>query len=693
MSSRRDEIAQKRAKLAELKRQREERQAEIARRQTGIVQTGQSPSRRSGQPSDLDDYLDGLLGKQPPDGASDTRNASTKEKPIAQDATPQAATRPSVQSIATQTFSTTSTTTVFEVAPAAPTSVDKEVISYSKGVQTEPWTDSAVQADFSDQENATRSSKRLSRREREKDGELRANLRREIEEELREIQGQSVNNAQIKLPQQERFPLRELRDDELNALTTSNEFSDFTKRATQVIERALDEDYDLLVDYTAATKLEADSDDESPYLRSTKKLRSLKQTQQLYSEQYTRRRQVTSLQFSPHFPELLATSYTKNSTGPTSPNGLVLLWNTHAPSRPEYTFTTNNDVLITRFSPFHPNLILGGCYSGQVVLWDTRTSPKTGLPVQKTPLSGSHLGHTHPIYSLSIIGTPNAHNILTTSTDGTLCSWSPDMLTHPQEHLTLLTPSPPSKTDDLAPSCLTFPATDPTSFVVGTEEGALYACHRYERAGAKAGVDNRLTYRGHTAPVMSAQFHPARGPVDTSDLLLSSSIDWSIKLWRIKAAGTAMKSANASTNEPPSKRTVNQRADEPAIVEPILDIPREDLVYDAQWHPHRPSIFAAVTGAGELEVFDLLVDSEVPVARAAPRQGTAGILLKGLNKVAWEQRRGAVVATGGLDGVVSLFDVGKGLQGGANDGVQEEWVDFRGLANRWDAGHGKELRL
>ena len=39
------------------------------------------------------------------------------------------------------------------------------------------------------------------------------------------------------------------------------------------------------------------------------------------------------------------------------------------------------------FAKFHPNLIVGGTYSGQIVLWDNRSSKKT--PVQRTPLSAT----------------------------------------------------------------------------------------------------------------------------------------------------------------------------------------------------------------------------------------------------------------------------------------------------------------
>lgn len=41
------------------------------------------------------------------------------------------------------------------------------------------------------------------------------------------------------------------------------------------------------------------------------------------------------------------------------------------------------------FCRFHPNLILGGTYSGQIVLWDNRVHKRT--PIQRTPLcSAAH---------------------------------------------------------------------------------------------------------------------------------------------------------------------------------------------------------------------------------------------------------------------------------------------------------------
>lgn len=38
----------------------------------------------------------------------------------------------------------------------------------------------------------------------------------------------------------------------------------------------------------------------------------------------------------------------------------------------------------------------------------------------------------HPVYCVSVVGTQNANNLISISTDGKMCSWSLDMLSQPQ---------------------------------------------------------------------------------------------------------------------------------------------------------------------------------------------------------------------------------------------------------------------
>ena len=208
--------------------------------------------------------------------------------------------------MSTQTTGIDSSTVAADSAPAPAPAQAKEYITYSKGVQTDTQTDSATSADEDD--IRLRSRRRSSRRDHISDEEIRASLRKEIEDELRATQ--DGESAVLDGPPRQRFPLRTLNDNELTALTGSDNFAYFVERSSKVIERALDEEYDLLADYTRTSALTAD-DDEAPYSRN-KKAHSLRETLQLFSDRHSRRRMVSDIQFSPHFNELLLTAYTKN---------------------------------------------------------------------------------------------------------------------------------------------------------------------------------------------------------------------------------------------------------------------------------------------------------------------------------------------------------------------------------------------
>ncbi|KAH7359208.1 WD domain-containing protein [Plectosphaerella cucumerina] len=683
MQQRRDEILAKKAKLAELKRQRELRasQATSSRQSMGspselIAPTpGRADSRR-----DIEALINTLVGDSRPGStggaASPAARGSrpnsvlsagelsneTSEFAIASAAG--APSQPTPAPAPPPALTTIPLATVFECPP----SPVKEIFSYSKGVQTtEEWAPTAAAArpragSLSDGEDLPGASstpnKRMSRRERDREEELRQNIRKEVEEELKATRELLKDGGAGSEPAATNYPMRKLTDEELTAVTASDDFVDFLDKSTKVIERALDE-YDILTDYATA---EHDVDDGGSTNTGGKGRRRVREVAQFFDERWSKKRMISSIDFSPAHPELLLASYTKNPAAPNDPDGLVQVWSLNLHDRPEFVFHAQSDVLTAKFSPYHRNLIVGGSYSGQVLLWDTRAK---SAPVQKTPLTG--YGHTHPVYSVDIVGTQNANNIISCSTDGVVCGWSMDVFAQPQELLELKAP-PTYKVDDVSPTCLAFPQADPTFFLVGSEEGTIFPCHRYDRAGAKAGVDARFSYKGHTAPVMSVDFHPARGPVDLGDLVLSSSLDWSVRLWKVRAP------AATST------------AGGEGIVAPLIDFVREDVVYDARWSPVKPGVFSLVDGAGWLELWDLTVETEEPVARISPsaRKDGRTMLSKSLNKVAWEPSEGKRLATGGIDGTLTVFEVSSGL-GGRDDLKADEWTAVKKLVSRVEA--------
>ena len=222
----------------------------------------------------------------------------------------------------------------------------------------------------------------------------------------------------------------ELSEEEKQVIVMSEDFQKFFDRSTRLVERAIWEEPNIFADYTGG--LDGEGGDGGD---ADKAGLSLSLNRFFYDERWTKNRVVTSMDWSTVYPELMVASYDKTlEYSAHDPDGICLVWNTKfKKTTPEHVFHCQSPVTVTTFARFHPNLIIGGTYSGQVVVWDNRVQKRT--PVQRSPLSAA--AHTHPVYCMRVVGTQNAHNLISISTDGRLCSWSLDMLSQPQETLEL----------------------------------------------------------------------------------------------------------------------------------------------------------------------------------------------------------------------------------------------------------------
>ncbi|VVC93589.1 unnamed protein product [Leptidea sinapis] len=273
---------------------------------------------------------------------------------------------------------------------------------------------------------------------------------------VKEVQPAVTAVPQEKKEEEKEKKIRELSNDEKQTIMLSAEFQKFISRAGRVIERALAESVDIYTDYTGGGDSESAQDDKSDARLSL--------VRTFYDERWSRGRCVTCLDWSPLHPELLLAAYHNSDDAPHEPDGVCLVWNTKfKKTTPEDIFHCQSPVMSATFARFHQNLILGGTYSGQIVLWDNRVQKRT--PIQRSPLSS--LAHTHPVYCLSVVGSQNAHNLISVSTDGRMCSWSLDMLSQPQETLELQH----RQSKAVAVTCLDFPHADVNNFVLGAEDG------------------------------------------------------------------------------------------------------------------------------------------------------------------------------------------------------------------------------
>lgn len=141
--------------------------------------------------------------------------------------------------------------------------------------------------------------------------------------------------------------------------------------------------------------------------------------------------------------------------------------------------------------------------------------------------------------------------------------------------------------------------------------------------------------QGHNAPITNLNMHPGASQnekfPEMSELLLTSSMDWTVKLWSPKERSTALFTFESS----------------------------QEYVYDVQWSPTHPSVFASCDAEGYVDVWDINKDREQPVVRRQIREKDA----KPLNCLKWSLD-GRRLVCGDASGQVSMLSVDQDLSMG-----------------------------
>ncbi|XP_029661026.1 cytoplasmic dynein 1 intermediate chain-like isoform X38 [Formica exsecta] len=623
MSDRKAELERKKAKLQAIREEKERRRREKEQKdvEEAIVRVGTGTEKD--QQKEIDALLCGLNIAPVSDVLSNLSSMSSLTPEQSANATPDASLQPSSINSAQSSASRKKNRELTVVSVAHTNIPPKEPVVYSKQTQTIQTTHTSHDDEYNlnpglewedeftaeDEENSLPHMDGFQ-------SKLPPGILPHGLPQVKEVQPAVTQVEQEKEKEKPKKEVRELSEEEKQMIILSEDFQRFLDRTSRIVERALGESVDIYTDYTGTMDGE-DGMDEKSHQR-------LWLNRSFICERWSRNRCVTSMDWSPQFPELLAASYNNNDDTPNDPDGVCLIWNTKfKKTTPEFIFHCQSPVMSTTFARFHPNLILGGTYSGQIVLWDNRVQKRT--PIQRTPLSAT--AHTHPVYCLNVVGTQNAHNLISISTDGKLCSWSLDMLSQPQEALELHT----KQSKAIAATCLAFPHGDVNNFVMGSEDGTVYSACRH---GSRAGLTE--TYEGHQGPVTGISAHAVQGGIDFSHLFLTSSLDWTIKLWSLKE------------NKPLYSFEHNG-----------------DYVYDVAWSPTHPALFAAVDDSGRLDLWNLNQDTEVP---------TASVVVDGspaLNRVSWTPS-GLHVTVGDDTGKIWVYDVAEHL---AHPRI-DEWNKF-----------------
>jgi len=342
-------------------------------------------------------------------------------------------------------------------------------------------------------------------------------------------------------------------------------------------------------------------------------------------------------------------------------DGLALVWNLAMPNRPEHIFTCGSPVTTTRFHPTESALVIGGCQSGQVVVWDVRAGR---MPVQKsiltTTASGNSKGHTHPICAMEV--TEGGAGLVTGATDGRVNFWSLSNLRDPAESLQI--------GDSL--SCL---AVSPESetLICGDDVGSIYAIQSSNSSIGGGGQRSRRQVRKldggtecHYGMVTSLATKTLKAAAraglskgflrGSGGLFLSSGVDWTIKMW-----------APAYTDKP------------------LLSLMSHsyDYMSDVQWSPAHPSLMATASSNGTVGLWNFALSVEEPIT------GSDGIVVepdggsgRGLNKLKWSSdgRRMLAASADRVHVLVLAEDVVR--QKGDEDTKMMNHLTSRGLLDR-----------
>lgn len=259
------------------------------------------------------------------------------------------------------------------------------------------------------------------------------------------------------------------------------------------------------------------------------------------------------------------------------------------PKQPDMIIDTSTPVMCVSFHPLRPSLIAGGLYSGEVIVWDTSCTQDPVLA--QTGMSQDT--HREPVYEVKWVPGPRRGEmaVLSACSGGRILLWSVDAA---DSRLSLISgyalvrqqvpqSSSMSKTrrgTNIGVTSLTLSPWDLDLFLVGSEGGLVLKCAFSSQTVAAVPPNGesvtlrapaQFSFSARTGPVHSLDFSPFH-----RNLFVSVGTDGLAHIH--------------SMLQP----------------RPLLAMRVSDsYVFGVRWSPVRPLVFAAVTGQGLVQVFDL----------------------------------------------------------------------------------------
>jgi len=276
------------------------------------------------------------------------------------------------------------------------------------------------------------------------------------------------------------------------------------------------------------------------------------------------------------------------------------------------------------------DVLLGGCYAGQLNLYDLRQSCS---PVGRTAVEASHYD---PVYDVSWLGGKTGTECVSVASDGQLLFWDTRKLTEWADQCILTDGSRDEPRKTVGGTALEWMMeAGATKFLLGTEHGLPMLVNRRAKKAPEIGTwfghEDRGGYGRHFGPVCCVRRNP------TNPKFFLSVGDWCAKVWMEELKG------------------------------PMLQTPSYPaFLTAAEWSPTRAGLFFLTRGDGRLDLWDYFYRMN-EVSMSVKVQDCALTSMR-INPAFTGGGGGSLLAVGSTNGMITLMQLCDGLvQPGPNE--------------------------
>ncbi|XP_057580670.1 cytoplasmic dynein 2 intermediate chain 2 isoform X2 [Hippopotamus amphibius kiboko] len=322
------------------------------------------------------------------------------------------------------------------------------------------------------------------------------------------------------------------------------------------------------------------------------------------------------------------------------------------PQRPSAVVEVPSAVMCLAFHPTQPSHIAGGLYSGEVLVWDV-SRPEDPL-LWRTGLTDDT--HTDPVYQvgqasfLSVAPRPpvqvvwlpeprHSHRfqVLSVAADGKVLLWqgvgagrlqlsAGFALAVQQLPRNTKLKKPPRGETEVGATAVAFSSFDPSLFVLGTEGGFPLKCSLAAEEAALTRMPSsvplrapaQFTFSPHGGPVYSVSCSPFH-----RNLFLSAGTDGHVHLYSMLQA------------QPLTSLQLSHK-----------------YLFAVRWSPVRPLVFAAASGEGDVQLFDLQKSSQKPTVSIKQTQDESPVYCLEFN-----HQQTQLLAAGDAKGTVKVWQL------------------------------------